>query len=154
MEIINPFPIYVFFECYDFHLKEIEKECKSNSIKYANSKWGENDFYIKVKVQNIKQFNAIFPYAYANGSMNNFACLSFEEDVFSVGHRIFKNVWGQDKEMETPIITVKDNTTLLWVKYDGDGMVLISNDKGYSQLPQLINTLPLKTNYSIVEIGE
>jgi len=86
--------------------------------------------------------------------MNNFACLSFEEDVFSVGHRIFKNVWGQDKEMETPIITVKDNTTLLWVKSDGDGMVLISNDKRYSQLPQLINTLPLKTNYSIVEFGE
>ncbi|QOR64801.1 hypothetical protein IM538_13140 [Cytobacillus suaedae] len=28
MNQIDKFPIYFFFECFDFHLKEIEEECK------------------------------------------------------------------------------------------------------------------------------
>ncbi|MFE8701513.1 hypothetical protein ACFYKX_12990 [Cytobacillus sp. FJAT-54145] len=60
-----------------------------NSIEYTEFKWGENDFFIKVKVENMDQFNVIFPYAYANGSMNNFACVSLEEDVFRTGERKF-----------------------------------------------------------------
>ncbi|KXH83712.1 hypothetical protein [Sporosarcina sp. HYO08] len=136
-------------ECYDFHQKEIEEKCKSNSIEYTKAKWGENDFYFKIKAQNIEQFNVVFPYAYANGSMNNFACLSLEKDVFSIGHRVFKRVWGEIKDTETPIITINDNTALLWVSYDGDGAVFISNDNRYSQLSLLTKTFPLNTNYSI-----
>jgi hypothetical protein len=142
------------FECFDFHQKEIEKECKSKSIEYTESKWRENDFYIKVKVRNIEQFNVIFPYVYANGSMNNFACFSLEEDVFSIGNRYFKNVWGENEKIETPIITLNGNNSVFWVNYDGDSMVIISIDKKYSQLSLVIKTLPKGTDYLVIEFGE
>ncbi|MGM0924771.1 MAG: hypothetical protein ACQEWW_26910 [Bacillota bacterium] len=154
MRVLNKFPIYIFFECFDFHQKEIEEECKSKSIEYTESKWRENDFYIKVKVRNIEQFNVIFPYVYAIGSMNNFACFSLEEDVFNIGNRNFKNVWGENEKIETPIITLNGNNSVFWVNYDGDSMVIISNDKKYSLLSLVIKTLPKETDYSVIEFGE
>ncbi|WP_088103046.1 hypothetical protein [Halalkalibacter urbisdiaboli] len=154
MRVINRFPLYIFFECFDFHQKEIEEECKSKSIEFTESKRRENGFYIKVKVRNIEQFNVIFPYLYANGSMNNFACLSLEEDVFTIGNRNFKNFWGENEKIETPIITLNGNSIVFWVNYDGDSMVIISNDKKYSELSLVINTLPEETDYSVIEYGE
>lgn len=154
MKAINKFPIYIFFECFDFHQREIEKECKSKSIEYTESKRREDDFYIKVKVRNIEQFNIIFPYAYANGSMNNFACISLEEDVFSIGNRYFKNICDESEKIETPIITLNGSNIVFWVNYDGDSMVIISNDKKYSELSLVINTLPEETVYSVIEYGE
>mgnify|MGYP005754289997 CR=1 FL=1 len=154
MRALDKFPVYIFFECFDFHQKEIEEECNSRSIEYMEFKWRENDFFFKVKVENIKQFNVIFPYAYANGSMNNFACLSLEEDVFRIGNRNFNNVWGKNENIETPIIILNENNSVFWVNYDGDSIVFISNDKRYSLLSLVIKTLPKETNYSIIEFGE
>jgi len=154
VKTLNVFPVFAFFECFDFQQQEIENECLSYSIKYMKSKWGESDFYNKIKIQNIEQFNVIFPYLYANGSMNNFACLSLGKDVFSIGNRYLKTVWGENKKTETPIVTAMENSTVLWVDYDGDGMVFISSDINYSQLALVIKTLPKETVYSIVEYDE
>lgn len=154
MKSLDKFPIYIFFECFDFHQKEIEKECKSKSIEYTEFKWGESDFFIKVKVKNIEQFNIVFPYVYANGSMNNFACLSLEEDVFTIGIRDFKNIWGENEMIETPIIKLNENSSVFWVNYDGDSMVVISKDSSYSLLSLVIKTLPKETHYTVIEFGE
>jgi hypothetical protein len=154
LEKINPFPIYAFFECYDFQQEEIEKEYMSNSIDYTKSNWNEDDYYNSVVIRNIDQLNIIFPYIYGNGSMNNFACLSLEKDVFRIGYRDFIGFWGETINIETPIVTLKENTTIIWVNYDGDGLVFISNDQRYSQFDSFIKTFPENTNYSIVEFGE
>ncbi|WP_442599944.1 hypothetical protein [Neobacillus sp. D3-1R] len=154
MEKLNPFPIYAFFECYDFQQKEMEEEYASNSIDYTKSKWNENDYYNKVVIRNIDQFNVIFPYLYGNGSMNNFACLSLKKDVYSIEFRDFVGFRGENINVETPILTLIEDTTVIWVNYDGNGLVLISNDHRYSQLDFLIKTLPENTNYSISEFGE
>lgn len=74
--------------------------------------------------------------------MNNFACLSLGKDVFSIGYRYLKTVWGENKKMETPIVTVNEFSTVLWVDYDGDGLVFISNNNRYSHLDLVIKPFP------------
>ena len=86
--------------------------------------------------------------------MHNFSCLSLAKDVFSIGNRYLKTVWGENQKTETPIVTAKENLTVLWVDYDGDGMVFISNNIKYSQIALVIKTLPKETVYSIVEYDE
>lgn len=149
---INVFPVFAFFECFDFQQEEIDNECLTHCIEYTKSKWEEGSgYYNKIKLNNIIQFKVIFPYLYGNGSMNNFACLSLGKDVFSIGYRYLKTVWGENKKMETPIVTVNEVSTVLWVDYDGDGLVFISNNNKYSHLDLVIKTLPTTTDYSIVE---
>src|SRR5690606_29505092 len=134
--------------------KEIENECLSNSIVYTVFKGEGADFYNKVTVRNTEQFNLIFPYLYANGSMNNFASFSLGKDVFSIGHQYIRNMWGKNKKTETPVVILKENTTIFWIDYDGDGMVVISNDTKYSGLTSVIKTLPKEIAYSIIDNGD
>ncbi|WP_078544827.1 hypothetical protein [Litchfieldia alkalitelluris] len=154
MKKINLFPIYAFFESFESYQQELDEKCESHSIESTKYNRGDIDFYYRITLRTIEQFAAIFPYVYAHGSMNNFACFSFKKDVFSIGAREFKHAWNVLEELETPITTLEHNTTICWVNYDGDGMILISNDQKFAQLSCVIETLPDGVEYSIIEYDE
>ncbi|MDQ0247821.1 hypothetical protein J2S09_005497 [Bacillus fengqiuensis] len=143
MNELNRFPIYALFRCYKYQQENFEKECLTHSIEYQQLEYDNSDNYNKVTINSILQFNAIFPYLYGNGCMNNFASWSLNEDVYKLENRI-----------KIPIVTLKEDTTLFWIDYDGSGLVVVSNDKKYSKLSFVLKILPEETDYSIVEFGE
>lgn len=153
MNILNQYPMYAFFEGYDFEQEEFERDCLKHSIEYEIFQRKKRDFYGKATITNNEQFNVIFPYLYGNGRMNNFAGWSLEKDVFSLGKRDFKTFLGI-KKLETPIITISENTTFFWVGYDGDNVIAISNDEKFSKLSSVISTLPKDISFTIVECSE
>ena len=140
---INRFPIYIYVEIFEFQKDKFEQLCNAHNIEYEtlNIK-NKRDGAYKATVKNNQSFNAIFPYLYSTGSMNNVALWSLEKDVFSLGKREFKTIFGKRK-LHTPIVSLEDNSSVFWVGFDGQHITAISNSKLFSSAEHISNHFPL-----------
>lgn len=150
MDIIDQYPIYVFFEAFDFHLEDFEHDCAKHKIEYEVLPRKKHDFYGEARITNKEQFGVVLHYLYSNGNMNNFAAWSLEKDVFNLGNREFKTLFGK-KKLETPIVSIPEKTTVFWIGYDGDYVIIISNDAKFSNLSSVTSTFPEGVDFSIIE---
>ncbi|MFD2216431.1 hypothetical protein [Metabacillus endolithicus] len=110
IKVINQFPIHMLVEVYG--QEEFEGVCLRHKIEYKRTTYEkENDCFYKVTIKDYSDFSFLFPYVYANGSMNNLALWSLQRDVFSFGKREFKTLTGI-KKIDTPIITLAENDSV------------------------------------------
>ncbi|MFJ8261016.1 hypothetical protein ACIQ4I_03510 [Rummeliibacillus sp. NPDC094406] len=137
IEKIDRFPVYFLFEAYDFMTSEIEKGMSKKKILFNHYTYLDSHYY-KGSIENIEQFKMIFPYIYGNGCMNQFAAVSLIEDV----------CYFQDTE---PVINMKGNAIVIGVDLDGDAILFLSKNNNFSNLTDLIASLPSGVQYNFNE---
>ncbi|WP_144697926.1 hypothetical protein [Fictibacillus phosphorivorans] len=153
MHLLNKFPLFVMAEIYDDQREELEQDCHLLKIQFEtiNPK-KKNDCFYKIKIDNNKQLEVIYPFLYGNGSMNNMVLWSLETDVFSYGKRKFKNTF-LNRDKYTVIAKMNDNNSIFWISYDGSSVIAISNDNHFSTINEITKKLPLGVNYEVSEYG-
>lgn len=141
---LNQFPIYLLVKVYEYGQEEFEQDCQKYEIEFERTKFDkENDCFYKAIIENYKQFSAMLPFVYSNGSMNNLALWSLKRDVFSFGKRDFKTLFGI-KKIITPIVTLLENDSVFWIGFDGVNIVAITNDSQFSTITNISKKSPQK----------
>lgn len=137
IEKLDRFPVYFLLEAYDFMTLEIEKGMRKKKILF-NQYTNLDRHYYKGSIENIEQFKMIFPYIYGNGCMNQFAAISLIEDVFCFQDTV-------------PVIKMNENAIVIGVDLDGDAILFLSKNNNFSNITDLIASLPSGVQYNFNE---
>lgn len=151
MTRLDRYPIYTMIEYMDFQLDDIEEELNRHNIKY--SKIGKEPF-IKIKLTNHEQLEIVIHYLYGSGSMNNFAAWSLSQDLFGLDKRKIKTLWGEIAELEIPVVSLAQDSTVFWIGFDGHYVISISNEVSFSAVESISNSFPPGTIVTTCEFEE
>ncbi|MGG0657261.1 hypothetical protein [Rummeliibacillus pycnus] len=141
MKNIKSFPLYFCSEIPSYWKDEFEQTCKEFNIscRYLTKK--KKRSVLVAEIQTEKQFQEIFPIYFSLGSENELALWSTKKDIFSVEKRKWKGNWGNEIA-EAIVVKVEDDTSIFWIGYDGDDIVIISNQSHFSTYEKIIKTFP------------
>ncbi|KAB2331728.1 hypothetical protein [Bacillus mesophilum] len=141
MENTKAFPVYFCAEIPSYWKVEYEDLCQKCNIKY---KYLSNNSRLSVSVTeiiDINQFLKIFPIFNSIGSSNDLVIWSSDKDIFHVEECEWQGNW-KGKVGEAVVVKIDKEISVFWIGYDGDSVMVLSNNTNFSSYETICNTLP------------
>lgn len=149
MDSLNKYPIYAVIQIHDYTEEDIVEECSKYNISYSfigNKKYK----FIKIVIATSSQFQAIFPYIYGSGSMNDLAIWSLKEDIFTIDKRPIKGIFKKSK-MDVMVLKLSPSSIVFWVGYDGGWFTTLTNDSSFFIVDEVKKRIPKGVTLEFIE---
>ncbi|MGM0877978.1 MAG: hypothetical protein ACQEWV_25445 [Bacillota bacterium] len=138
MDRIKAFPIYFCAEIPSYWKEDYEELCQKWNIDYKYLSNNPNLSVSVTEIKNANQFREIFPLFISIGSCNDLVTWSTNKDIFRVEERQWKGNW----EGEAVVVKIDKEMSVFWIGYDGDYIVVLSNNTNFSTYETICETLP------------
>ena len=152
MTNIQAFPIYFCTEVLDFWQAEFEQLCTASNISYNCIRSDKGRLTFISEIKNEAQLKAIFPFYISLGTINELVVWSNDKNVFSLDKREWRGKWAGDIR-ETVVVKMEANTSIFWIDYDGNSIVIVSNQTQFSTYEKTAQTFPEFVSPKLCEYG-
>ena len=151
MKNIHALPIYCCMLIYSEDEKAFEQQCKELNVDYAYVTRNVNYSIASVQLENDNHLQNMLPLLIGIAlTMNDLILWSTNKNVFRVEQRQW--VGADDGKLDDAVIVnMEPDTTVFWVSYDGDSIVIISNEAQFATYETIIQTFPHFIQPSLVE---
>ncbi|MFC7371405.1 barstar family protein [Fictibacillus iocasae] len=145
LQRLNAFPVYLCIKTYQDWIDDFQETCEAAQISFTLTRIPKGRTMAVATLTSATQLQALWETAVSLGTMNDFAAWSLHEKAFT-WHNGKLNVHVEQPE-----------STVFWIDYDGQGIVVLSNDTRFSTYDKLIATLPsniMTERFEYAEEGE
>ncbi|WP_044640045.1 hypothetical protein [Risungbinella massiliensis] len=140
MEQIEAFPIYFCSEIPLYWKEDYEELCNKSNIEYKYLLTNHKLIVSVTDIENINQLREILPIFLSIGSSNDLVVWS-TQDVFRVEKRPWQGIL-EGKIRDSVVVKIDKDVCVFWIGYDGDSIVVLTNNTKFSTYENICNTLP------------
>lgn len=153
MNNIKAFPIYFCSEIPHFWQEKFEQDCTTSNIQYNCIRSDKERSIFISEIKREEQLKLIFPFYLSLGASNELVVWSSNKNVFSLDKREWiGNLEGDIRE--TVIVKMEADSSVFWIGYDGDSIVIISNQLQFSTYEKIAQTFPKFVSVNRCDYGE